>query len=253
MGQSIVIASGKGGTGKTTTAACICIALSNMGKKVLAIDCDFGLRNLDLALFIDDKVVFDISDVIDYGCSFEKAVISHPTYKNLLFLAAPQNENKIRFNPEKMGEFVQSIKDKVDFVILDGPASLGESFYCAIAGADKALVVTTPEPYALRDAQKIAEILEASSVSQSKLIINKLKINLMEKGYCKNIDEIIDTICLPLIGVVPYDENVTLYAARDISIMQNEKLLPTQAYLNIAKRICGKSVPLMKIKKPMFR
>jgi septum site-determining protein MinD len=129
---------------------------------------------------------------------------------------------------------------------------LGESFYFAIAGADRALLVTTPEPYALRDAQKIAEILERHDVSDSRLIINKLRVKHIDKGYSKNIDEVIDMICLPLIGVVPYDENITVYANRDISIMQNEKLMATQAYINIANRICKKSVPLLKIKKGLF-
>jgi septum site-determining protein MinD len=136
--------------------------------------------------------------------------------------------------------------------MIDSPAGLNQAFYCAVEGADRALLVTTPQLYALRDAQKVAEILQRYQISDSRLIINMLRIKHMSKGYSKNVDQIIDMICLPLIGIVPYDDNVTSYANSDEDIMQNGKLLVTHAFTNIANRICGNRVPILKIKRGLF-
>lgn len=253
MSAAIAIASGKGGTGKTTTCACLAIALCRENKKVLAIDCDFGLRNLDLALGLYDSVVFDLSDVISGTCSSHDAIIHHPKYTGLDFVCAPQDENKADFSPESFATFVRDLMPQYDYILLDCPASIGHAFNCAVCAANQAILVTTPQMYALRDAQKIADIITDNGITNARLIVNMLRTRHIKRGYSQNIDDIIDMVALPLIGIVPYDESISAYQNRQLDIMDNPKLMAAQAFTNTAKRLLGQRIPILKIKNKRFR
>ena len=253
MNAAIAIASGKGGTGKTTTCACLASALCKENKKVLAIDCDFGLRNLDLALGLYDSVVFDLSDAISGVCSSHDTIIHHPKLAGLDFICAPQDESKTNFSPQDFATFVRDFIPEYDYILLDCPASIGHAFKCSIAAANQAIVVTIPQMYALRDAQKIADIITDNGISDAKILVNMVRRRYIKKGYSKNIDEIIDIVSLPLIGIVPYDESLSAYQNRRLDIMDNQKLMASKAFTNIAKRILGQRVPILNIKNKRFR
>jgi len=253
MGSVIAVASGKGGTGKTTTCAALSAALSRMGKKVLAVDCDFGLRNLDLALGLYDNVVFDLADAINGTCSPEDTIIHHGKYTSLDFISAPQDETKATFTEESFATFIRDIAPDYDFVFLDCPASIGHAFSCAIGAADKAFVVTTPQAYSIRDAQKIADIIIERGIEDTRLIINMIRIRFMRRGYSKNIDDIMDAVALPLAGVIPYDEGVGAHQNRHLDIMDDPSLQASQAFSNIAKRLLGERVPILKMKNKRFK
>ena len=248
MGIAIAVASGKGGVGKTTACACLSAALCRENKKVLAIDCDFGLRNLDLALGLQDLVVFDLADAINEVCEVADVIIQHPKIKNLHFIAAPQDEKKATFTPAAFATLVRDISPAYDYILVDCPASLGHAFYCAIECATSALLITTPQSYSLRDAQKVADILSAHNFDDIRLIVNMLRVRQINRGYSKNIDDVIDMIAIGLIGVVPYNERVSSYQNIGQNVMDDMSLDVSRAFSNIAKRILGQRVPILKIK-----
>ena len=253
MSAVIAIASGKGGTGKTTVCACLGEALSRAGRRVLAVDCDFGLRNLDLALGLGETAVFDSADVINGICDVRDAVIRHPKYKNLSFLCAPQDEKKADFAPASFATLLRETETEYDYILLDCPASLGHAFDCAVAAADRAVIVTIPQTYALRDAQKAADVMIGRGVTDVRIIVNMVRTRHINRGYSKNIDEIMDTVGLPLLGVVPYDENISAYQNRRMDIMDDESLMSARAFSNIARRLEGERVPILKIRNRRLR
>ncbi len=253
MGTVTAIASGKGGTGKTTTCACLSVALCRMGKKVLAVDCDFGLRNLDLALGLYDEVSFDLADVINGVCEPERAILTHPKYQGLSFLAAPQDESKARFSPQAAATLIRDLAPDYDFVLIDCPASVGFAFQCGIEAAGHAILVTTTQAYALRDAQKVADIITENGITDARLIVNMVRPRQITRGYSKNVDDIIDSVALPLLGVVPYDEGVGAYQNVQRDVMDDEKSYAKRAFTNIARRLCGERVPILRARVRRFR
>lgn len=247
MGEVIVITSGKGGVGKTTTTANIGTGLALAGKKVVLIDTDIGLRNLDVVMGLENRIVYDIVDVVEGFCRIKQALIKDKRYEGLYLLPAAQTKDKSAVNPQQMIKLCDELKEEFDYIIIDCPAGIEQGFKNAIAGADRAIVVTTPEVSAVRDADRIIGLLEANEVRNPKLLINRLRIDMVKRGDMMNIDDIIDILAVGLIGVVPDDEKIVISTNRGEPAINDDKSIAGQAYRNIVKRIMGEEVPFMNL------
>ncbi len=245
MGNIIAIASGKGGVGKSTITAGLSAALANMGYKVLAIDADIGLRNLDLLLGLSNLSVFDFSDVLSENCSLEKAIIAHSKISNLFFLTAPQISTSDEIRPDGLKRICELTKNFYDFIIIDCPAGIGSGFISAAAAAEIALVVATPDLTSIRDADRTAGLLYEKGVSEVRLVINRVRAELMKRGLVANVDDMIDGISLRLIGIVPEDEKVIINSNAGIPITISKSNAST-AIKNIARRLTGEDVKIQK-------
>ncbi len=247
MGEVIVITSGKGGVGKTTTTANIGTGLALDGKKVVLIDTDIGLRNLDVVMGLENRIVYDLVDVIEGVCRVKQALIKDKRYEGLFLLPAAQTRDKSAVTPEQMITLINELKAEFDFIIVDCPAGIEQGFKNAIAGADRALVVTTPEVSAVRDADRIIGLLEANEIRNPKLLINRVRIDMVKRGDMMNMDDIIDILAIDLIGVVPDDEKIVVSTNRGEPAVTDPKSLAGQAYRNVTKRLQGQDVPLMNL------
>lgn len=245
MGEAIVVTSGKGGVGKTTTTANIGAALALLGKKVCVIDADIGLRNLDIVMGLENRIVYDIVDVVTGVCRVKQALIRDKRFDNLSLLPAAQTKDKNAVNPEQMKELINDLKKTHDFVLVDCPAGIEQGFKNAIAGADKAIVVTTPEVSAVRDADRIIGLLEAAEISEPRLIVNRLRVDMVKRGEMMNVQDIEDILAIDLIGVVPDDEEVVMSTNRGEPAVLKEHSLSGMAFRNIALRISGEEVPFL--------
>lgn len=245
MSEAIVVTSGKGGVGKTTTTANIGAALALLGKKVCVIDADIGLRNLDLVMGLENRIVYDIVDVVTGVCKVKQALIRDKRFENLYLLPAAQTKDKNAVNPEQMIELIADLKKTHDFVIVDCPAGIEQGFKNAIAGADRAIVVTTPEVSAVRDADRIIGLLEAAEIYGPRLIVNRLRVDMVKRGEMMNVADIEDILAIDLIGVVPDDEEVVMSTNRGEPAVLKENSLSGMAFRNIAKRIIGEEVPFL--------
>ncbi|GHV18709.1 site-determining protein [Clostridia bacterium] len=248
MKRTIVITSGKGGVGKTTCCINLAARLAVFGQRVLIIDGDVGLRNLDLALGVQDDVVHDFGDVLEGNTTPQQALIKCKC-ENLYMLAAPQVNSQIEINPTKMKALCSLYYAIFDFIIIDCPAGIGKGFENAIAPADLALVITTPDLVANRDADRAIGMLESAGIRNQMLVINKVRGDLIRKGKSLNIDEIIDVLGIDALGIVPEDELVMTVARESKIIALNPKSMAAKAFNNIARRIMGEVVPLIKLKK----
>ncbi len=247
MGEVIVITSGKGGVGKTTTTANIGTGLALDGKKVVLIDTDIGLRNLDVVMGLENRIVYDLVDVIEGVCRVKQALIKDKRYDGLYLLPAAQTRDKSAVTPEQMITLINELRADFDFIIVDCPAGIEQGFKNAIAGADRAIVVTTPEVSAVRDADRIIGLLEANEVRNPKLLINRVRIDMVKRGDMMNMDDIIDILAIDLIGVVPDDEKIVVSTNRGEPAVTDPKSLAGQAYRNVTKRLQGQDVPLMNL------
>lgn len=245
MGEVIVITSGKGGVGKTTTSANVGTALSLLGKKVLLIDTDIGLRNLDVVLGLENRIVYDIVDVVEKQCKPAQAMIRDKRFENLYLIPAAQTRDKNSVSQEQMKELCEELKKDFDYIIMDCPAGIEQGFKNAIAGAERAIVVTTPEVSAVRDADRIIGLLEANEVHNIRLIVNRLRIDMVKRGDMMNVDDILEILAVKLIGVVPDDEDIITSTNRGEPAVNDPKSLAGKAYRNIAARITGEEVPVM--------
>lgn len=243
MGQVITVVSGKGGTGKTSFTANIGMALAQMGHPTLCLDCDVGLRNLDIAMVMTDRAVMDFTDVLAGRCTLEEAAAAHPKQKNLFLLTAPNRETWV--DESLFQGLFEEINRKFDYCLVDAPAGLGIGFRLAISGADRAVVVTTTEASSLRDAQKT--VMELKNLRTVHLVVNRCRKKLL-KSLHQTIDDAIDTAGLPLLGVVPEDETMPLYAGRDIPLLLSGNDCAAQAYRNIARRLDGQRAALMRLR-----
>lgn len=249
MSEVIVVTSGKGGVGKTTTTSNIGAALSSLGKKVVLVDTDIGLRNLDLVMGLENRVVFNLVDVVEGNCKLESAIVKDKRFDGLFLLPAAQTKDKDSVNEEQMRKLCSELRKKFDYVILDCPAGIEQGFKNAVAGADRAVVVTTPEVSAVRDADKIIGMLNAYGVTEYKLLVNRVRIDMVKRGDMIGIEDIIDILGIQLIGVVPDDEAIIVSTNKGEPAVLNEKSRPAIAYKNVAKRIMGEDVPLMELEK----
>jgi len=247
MGETIVITSGKGGVGKTTTTANIGTALASMGYKVVLIDTDIGLRNLDVVMGLENRIVFDLVDVANGNCRLKQALIKDKRFENLVLLPAAQTKDKTAVTPEQLKELCDQLREEFDYVLLDCPAGIEQGFRNAIAGADWGIVVTTPEVSAVRDADRIIGLLEASELRNPKLIINRLRPSMVKRGDMMDINDMIDILAVDLLGVVPEDEMIVVSTNKGEPVVLDKNSLAGQAYRNIAKRITGGDVPLINL------
>lgn len=246
MGQIVAIVSGKGGTGKTSFTANTGMALAQLGHRTLCFDCDIGLRNLDIALNMTDRAVMDFTDVVSGFCALKDAVVPHPKQKNLYLLTAPGRIGT-PIDEEKLRVLFAEIRANFDYCLVDAPAGLETGFRLAISNADRAVVVTNTDQSSLRDAQRT--VMELSHLPRGRvhLVVNRCKKKLMRSLH-QTIDDAIDTAGLPLLGVIPEDETMPLYAGRGIPLLFSDNHNASVAYRNIAKRITGYRVPLMRIR-----
>lgn len=245
MGEVIVITSGKGGVGKTTTTANLGTGIALLGKKVVLIDTDIGLRNLDVVMGLENRIVYDLVDVIEGACRMKQALIKDKRFDGLYLLPAPQTRDKNSVSPQQMMALCEELKKEFDFILVDCPAGIEQGFKNAIAGADRALVVTTPEVSAVRDADRIIGLLEANEIRNPQLIVNRVRADMVKRGDMMSIEDIIDILAISLIGVVPDDENIIISTNRGEPAVNDNKSMAGQAYRNIAKRILGQDIPIM--------
>lgn len=245
MGEVIVITSGKGGVGKTTTTANIGAGLAKLGNKVVVIDADIGLRNLDVVLGLENRIVYDIVDVVNETCRLKQALIKDKRFDGLYLLPAAQTKDKDAVSPEQMVTLTNNLKETHDYVLVDCPAGIEQGFKNAIAGADRAVVVTTPEISAVRDADRIIGLLEAAELNDPKLIVNRIRLDMVKRGDMMNIEDMTDILAIDLMGVVPDDEHVVISTNRGEPAVNNETAISGQAFMDIAKRITGEEVPFM--------
>ena len=244
MSEVIVITSGKGGVGKTTTTANVGTGLAQLDKKVVLIDTDIGLRNLDVVMGLENRIVYNLVDVVEGNCRIKQALIKDKKYPNLFLLPSAQTRDKTSVNPEQMKKLIEDLREDFDYILLDCPAGIEQGFQNAIAGADRALVVTTPEVSAIRDADRIIGLLEANEIGKIDLIVNRLRIDMVKRGDIMSVEDVCDILAISLIGAVPDDEQIV------ISTNQGEPLvgsssLAGKAYQNICHRILGEEVPFL--------
>jgi septum site-determining protein MinD len=244
MGEVIVVTSGKGGVGKTTTTANIGTGLAKLNKKVVLIDTDIGLRNLDVVMGLENRIVYNLVDVIEGNCKVKQAMIKDKRYDTLFLLPAAQTKDKTSVTPEQMKELADELKKEYDYVIMDCPAGIEQGFKNAIAGADRALVVTTPEVSAVRDADRIIGLLEANLIEKTHLVVNRLRPDMVKRGDMMSADDVIDILAVDLIGVVPDDESIVV-ATNNGEPLAGDNSLAGQAYMNICHRIIGENVPFL--------
>lgn len=252
MGKLIIAASGKGGTGKTTFTSQVGLLLSSMGKLTAAVDADAGFRNLDIALGLESSVVYDYSDYIYGIADFEDILIKSPESENLYFVAAPQSGVTSDFDRERSRMFWESLKSRFDYVLADAPAGMGDGFEFAAEYADEAVIVALAEASSLRDADRVIEALEEGGVGAVRLVLNRINSELTEQKVLMNVDDCLDVLSIPLLGIVPDDIEVTR------SVSCGKALARTgngaaQAFLNIAKRLTGEYVPIMDFDEPSKR
>lgn len=248
MGEIIVVTSGKGGVGKTTTTANIGAGLSKLGKKVLVIDTDLGLRNLDVVMGLENRIVYNLVDVIEGKCRLKQALISDRRYENLFLLPSAQTKDKSAVTPEQMVKLTEELRAEFDFVLLDCPAGIEQGFQNAIAGADRALVVTTPEVSAIRDADRIIGLLEKNRIRKIDLIINRIRIEMVKRGDMMSTDDVMEILPVNLIGALPDDEQVVVGTNQGETVIEMDSVAG-QAYMNICRRILGEEIPFLDLEK----
>ncbi|MCR4716242.1 MAG: septum site-determining protein MinD [Lachnospiraceae bacterium] len=252
MSEVIVITSGKGGVGKTTTTANVGTGLAKLNKKVVLIDTDIGLRNLDVVMGLENRIVYNLVDVIEGNCRIKQALIKDKRVDNLYLLPSAQTRDKTSVNPEQMKKLVADLKSEgFDYILLDCPAGIEQGFKNAIAGADRALVVTNPEVSAIRDADRIIGLLEANEMKKTDLIVNNIRMDMVKKGDMMSMDDVVEILAISIIGCVPFDESIVI-STNNGEPCVGDSSLAGQAYLNICKRITGEEVPFLDLDKKGF-
>ena len=243
MSEVIVITSGKGGVGKTTTTANIGIGLAKLGKKVLVIDTDLGLRNLDVVLGLENRIVYNLVDVIEGKCRPKQAIIKDKRFQDMYLLPSAQTKDKSSVSPEQMKKLTEDLREDYDFVLLDCPAGIEQGFQNAIAGADKAIVVTTPEVSSIRDADRIIGLLEASGIRDNQLVINRLRVDMVKKGDMMSVEDVTEILAIDLLGVIPDDESVVIATNQGEPVV-GEESPAGKGYEKICRRLTGEEIPV---------
>ena len=243
MSEVIVITSGKGGVGKTTTTANIGTGLAKLDKKVVMIDTDIGLRNLDVVMGLENRIVYNLVDVVEGNCRLKQALIKDKRYSNLFLLPSAQTRDKSSVSPEQMKKLVDELRTEFDF-LLDCPAGIEQGFKNAIAGADRAIIVTTPEVSAIRDADRIIGLLEAEELKKIELVINRIRMDMVKRGDMMSVEDVVDILAIDLIGVVPDDESIVI-ATNEGEPLVGSDTQAGRAFANICHRVLGEEVPIM--------
>jgi septum site-determining protein MinD len=239
MSECIVVTSGKGGVGKTTTTANLGVALALHGAKVAVVDADIGLRNLDVILGLENRIVYDLVHVIEGECRMKQALIRDKRVEGLFLMPAAQTRDKNSVTPDQMRELVSNLKKEFDYVLVDCPAGIEQGFRNAVAGADRAIIVTTPEVSAIRDADRIIGMVEAAELPEPELIINRYRHKMVMAGDMMNKEDILEILAIPLLGMVPDHEDIIISANRGIPVAFDNESLVGEAYRRVGRRITG--------------
>jgi septum site-determining protein MinD len=241
----ITVTSGKGGVGKTTTTANLAVALALRGQRVVAIDADIGLRNLDVVMGLENRIVYDLVDVVEGRCRLRQAMVRDKRLSGLYLLPAAQTRDKTAVRPEQMVEVCNILRPDFHFVIVDSPAGIEQGFRNAIAPADEALIVTTPEVSAVRDADRIIGLIEAAEIESTQLVINRLRPQMVQRDDMLSVDDVIEVLAIDLLGIVPEDEQVIISTNRGQPLALDGRSPAGKGFHNIAARMLGEEVPFM--------
>lgn len=244
MSQCIVVTSGKGGVGKTTTSANLATGLALAGRKVVVVDADIGLRNLDVILGLENRIVYDLVNVVEGECKLKQALIRDKRVEGLFMLPAAQTRDKNAVTPDQMRKLVDELKEDHEYVIIDCPAGIEQGFRNSIAGADRAIIVTTPEVSAIRDADRIIGLVEAHELPEPELIINRYRTNMVQRGDMLNREDILEILAIKLLGIVPDHEDVIISANRGTPVAFDENSVVGDAFRRIVQRVMGQEVPI---------
>jgi septum site-determining protein MinD len=246
MGKTIVITSGKGGVGKTTTTANIGAALAMLNKKVVLIDADIGLRNLDMILGLENRIVYDIVEVAEGKAELKKALIKDKKFNdNLCLLPASQTRDKSALSPQQMIDICQELEKDFDYVLIDCPAGIEQGFINAVSAAEQAIIVTNPELSSVRDADRVVGLLESKGFDKPWLIVNRVRPSMVKKGDMLDIVDVVEVLSIDLLGFVPEEDKIISSTNRGVPVVLDHTARAATAYKNIAQRINGVKVPLM--------
>lgn len=245
--QVITITSGKGGVGKTTATANIAAALAASGAKVVCIDADIGLRNLDVVLGLENRIVYDLVDVVEGRCRLRQAMIRDKRLPELYLIPAAQTRDKSAVSPSDMVRLCDELRTEFDWIFIDSPAGIERGFRNAIAPADISVVITNPEISAVRDADRIIGLIEAEEKGPARLIINRIKTDMVKKGDMLSAEDVLELLAVELLGLIPEDEGVIISTNRGVPVVLDGKSRAGQAFRNIASRLNGKQVPFMEL------
>jgi len=241
----LTIASGKGGVGKTTAVANIGVALAAKGQKVVCVDGDIGLRNLDVVMGLENRIVYDLVDVVEGRCRLRQAMIRDKRLPELYLIPAAQTRDKSAVSPSDMVRICNELRPECDWVLIDSPAGIERGFHNAIAGADKIIVITNPEISAVRDADRVIGLVEAEEKGPPELILNRLNTAMVKRGNMISVEDVLDLLAIKLLGIVPEDENVIVASNKGTPLAMNAKSKAGLAFQNIASRLMGEEVPLL--------
>ena len=245
MGVVYVVTSGKGGVGKTTTTANLGCGLARLGKQVVMLDTDIGLRNLDVVLGLENRIVYDVVDVVQGRCRLKQALIKDKRFENMYLLPAAQTKDKTAVSEVQMVELIEALKPQFDYILIDCPAGIEHGFQNAIAGADRAIVVTVPEVSAVRDADRIIGLLEAAGLTEPHLIINRIRTRMVQNGDMMSVEDMLEILAVDLLGIVPDDDSIVTSTNRGEPAVLDDLSRAGLAYRNITQRLCGDEVPLL--------
>lgn len=245
VSKVIVVTSGKGGVGKTTTVANLGAAFALLGRKTVVIDADIGLRNLDIVLGLENRIVYDLVNVLEGTCRINQALIRDKKLNNLFLLPAAQTRNKESVSPEQMGKLCEKLKESFDYVIVDSPAGIERGFKNAIAGADQGIVVTTPHVSAVRDADRVIGLIEAYEKGTPHLVVNRLDAEMIKRGEMLDHSDIVEILAVRLVGLVPEDENIVVSSNKGDLVVLDSKSKSGESFRRIARRLEGEKIPFM--------
>ena len=247
QGKAVVITSGKGGVGKTTAVANLGTALGLMGQRVVVIDADIGLRNLDVVMGLENRIVYDLVNVIEGTCRMKQALIKDRRTDGLYLMPAAQTRQKSAIQPDQMQELCEELRQDFDYILIDSPAGIEQGFRNAMAGAAEAIIITTPEVSAIRDADRVIGLLEAEGMGSPTLIINRVQANMVREGDMVSRDDILELLAVDLLGIVPEDRDIIVSTNRGIPVVHDPKSKSGEAFRRIAGRMEGDEVPLMAV------
>ncbi len=250
MGARIItITSGKGGVGKTTATANLAVALATLNKRVVCIDADIGLRNLDVVMGLENRIVYDLVDVVEGRCKLRQAMVKDKRLPDLYLLPAAQTRDKTAVSPQDMVLLTNQLRESYDFILIDSPAGIEWGFRNAVAPADEVIVVTNPEAPAVRDADRIIGLLEADARKlPSSLVINRAKPEMIRRGDMLSVNDVLEILSIRLLGIIPEDELILVSSNRGSPLTLDNKNSPAgQAFHRIARRIAGENVPMDEI------
>jgi septum site-determining protein MinD len=249
-GRVITITSGKGGVGKTTATANIGAALASMGKSVVLLDADIGLRNLDIVLGLENRIVYDLVDVIEGRCRLRQAMIRDKRLPNLHLIPAAQTREKDAVSPRQMAALCEELRGQFDFVLIDSPAGIEQGFRNSIAGADEVLVVTNPEVSSVRDADRIIGLVEAAELPIPRLVLNRIDPVMVKRGDMLSLEDVTEILAIPVLGLVPHDESIVTSTNRGEPAALDQGSRAGEGFRNVARRLMGENIPMISLETP---